>query len=76
MLLGKNETLENMSEVQTEEITRLRCIPDEKNKITSTQQVQSLSSSVDMLKLELDARQSETVQLRAEREILVQSFTE
>jgi len=48
VLLGKNETLQDMSEIQSEEISRLRGLPDEKQKFLNTQQqVSSLASSVD-----------------------------
>lgn len=62
VLLGKNETLEDMRDIQTEEIERLRGLPDEKQKFLNTQQqVKSMSTSVDQLKLELDARLSENI---------------
>ena len=51
VLLGKCETLENVGEIQTEEIDRLRGLPDEKKSFLSTEQLQTLNARVDKLKL-------------------------
>ena len=37
VLLSKNETLSDVGEIQTEEIERLRALPDEKKQFLSTQ---------------------------------------
>jgi predicted transcriptional regulator len=42
----------------------------------STQQLQSLNARVDQLKLQLDERTSETIQLKAEKEIQAKSSSE
>ena len=51
MLLGQNETLTDLGEVKTDEIDRLRALPEAKRQFLSTQQLQELNAKVDNLKL-------------------------
>lgn len=76
ILLSKNETLADVGEIQTEEINRLRSLPEEKQKFLSTQQLQDLNTRVDQLKLQLDEQKSQNVQLKRENEILQRSSIE
>ena len=65
-----------MGEIQTDEIERLRGLPEEKKNFLSSQQLQALNQRVDQLKTKNDEMTSQNVQLKAENEILQKSSIE
>ena len=69
MLAEKNETFQDVSEMQTDEIERLRNLPEEKKKLLDAQQIQLLSSRVDKIKIDLNEKTMLCQKLKSEAEI-------
>ena len=69
-MVDKNETMKDLEEINTDEINRLKAIPEEKKLLMSSEQLSSLNARLDKLKLDLDDKKMQNSKLTSELQLV------